>query len=197
MKTQVVILLSFIVGISCSTKSNEEEITTDRSNWDHLTELEFPEAYPTAHATEILYDEMLFQRATQSVLWSMPAMTLWYMKKGSEAQFGEGSNIFPIWKDRLNAKTLVSTPNSDVIYGMGYIDLKKDGPTVIEVPPLLQGILMTFGTDHLPMLVLLAQIKVKAENIYCFHPAMKGMSQMAILRLHLERIMCLFSGVPL
>jgi hypothetical protein len=51
---------------------------------------------------------------------------------------------------------------------------------------------MTFGTDHLPMLVLLAQIKVKAENIYCFHPAMKGMSQMAILRLHLERIMCLF-----
>jgi archaellum component FlaD/FlaE len=46
MKTQVVILLSFIVGISCSTKSNEEEITTDRSNWDHLTELEFPEAYP-------------------------------------------------------------------------------------------------------------------------------------------------------
>ena len=51
MKTQVVILLTFIVGISCSTKSNEEEITTDRSNWDHLTELEFPEAYPTAHAT--------------------------------------------------------------------------------------------------------------------------------------------------
>jgi hypothetical protein len=60
MKTQVVILLSFIVGISCSTKSNEEEITTDRSNWDHLTELEFPEAYPTEQATEILYDENAF-----------------------------------------------------------------------------------------------------------------------------------------
>ena len=149
MKTQVLILMTFIVGISCSTKSNEEEITTDRSNWDHLTELEFPEAYPTEQATEILYDEMLFQRATQSVLWSMPAMTLWYMKKGSEAQFGEGSNIFPIWKDRLNAKTLVSTPNSDVIYGMGYIDLKKDGPTVIEVPPLLQGILDDFW--HRPL----------------------------------------------
>ena len=63
------------------------------------------------------------------------------MKKGSETQFGAGSNVFPIWKDRLSAKTLVSTPNSDVIYGMGYLDLKKDGATVIEVPPNVQGIL--------------------------------------------------------
>jgi hypothetical protein len=49
------------------------------------------------------------------------------MKKGSEAQFGEGSNVFPIWKDRLSAQTLVGTPNSDVIYGMSYLDLKTDG----------------------------------------------------------------------
>jgi hypothetical protein len=71
-------------------------------------------------------------------------MALWAMKKGSEAQFGEGSNIFPIWKNRLSAETIVSTPNSDVIYGMGYLDLKKDGPTVIEVPPKLQGMLDDF-----------------------------------------------------
>ena len=31
---------------------------------------------------------MLFHRATQVVGWSLPAMTLWYMKKGSEAHFG-------------------------------------------------------------------------------------------------------------
>lgn len=71
-------------------------------------------------------------------------MTLWAMKEGSEAQFGKGYNVFPIWKDRLNAETLVSTPNSDVIYGMGHIDLKKDGPIVIEVPPALQGMLDDF-----------------------------------------------------
>ena len=38
----------------------------------------------------------------------------------------------------------MTTPNSDVIYAMGYLDLKEDGPMVIEVPPGLQGILDDF-----------------------------------------------------
>ena len=62
------------------------------------------------------------------------------MKEGSEKVFGKGYNVLPIWKERLNAKTLITTPNSDVIYALGYLDLKEDGPMVIEVPPGLQGI---------------------------------------------------------
>jgi len=118
-------------------------------HWTQLREMPFPENYPTEESVEVLYDEMLFHRATQVVLWSLPAMTLWAMKKGSEAEFGEGSNVFPIWKDRLSAETMVSTPNSDLVYGMGYLDLQKDGPTVIEVPPKLQGILDDFW--HRPL----------------------------------------------
>jgi hypothetical protein len=123
--------------------------SADRGRWDELRQLPFPNNYPTKQAVEVLYDEMLFHRATQVVLWSLPAMTLWAMKKGSEAEFGVGSNVFPIWKDRLTAETLVSTPNSDLVYGMGYLDLKQDGPTVIEVPPKLQGILDDFW--HRPL----------------------------------------------
>ena len=119
-------------------------ISNDESRWDTLRSLPFPENYPTETTADRLHDEMLFHRSTQVVLWSLPAMTLWAMKKGSEAQFGEGSHVFPIWKDRLSAETLVSTPNSDVIYAMGYLDLKKDGPTVIDVPPKLQGMLDDF-----------------------------------------------------
>lgn len=115
-----------------------------QSGWDELRQLPFPENYPTEESVERLYDEMLFHRATQVVLWSLPAMTLWAMKKGSEAQFGEGSNVLTIWKDRLTAETLVSTPNSDLIYAMGYLDLAADGPTVIEVPPRLLGMLDDF-----------------------------------------------------
>ena len=118
-------------------------------HWDDLQELPFHENYPTKESTERLYDEMLFHRSTQVLQWSLPAMTLWAMKKGSEKQFGEGSHVFPIWKDRLTSDTLVSTPNCDVIYGMGYLDLKKDGPTVIEVPPKLQGMLDDFW--HRPL----------------------------------------------
>jgi len=121
----------------------------DTGRWAELRDLPFPGSFPTEEAARILNDEMLFQRASQAVLWSLPAMTLWSMKKGSEAEFGAGSNVFPIWKDRLTSDTIVSTPNSDVIYGMGYLDLKRDGPTVIEVPPKLQGILDDFW--HRPL----------------------------------------------
>lgn len=150
MKTKLLAALILIGLYSCSNRSEQDlPNKKDVSHWETLINAEFPESYPTEEAVNILHDEIIFQRASQSVLWSMPAMTLWYMKKGSEAQFGEGSNILPIWKDRLNSKTLVSTPNSDVIYAMGYIDLQKDGPTVIEVPPLLQGILDDFW--HRPL----------------------------------------------
>jgi hypothetical protein len=123
------------------------EVNMEKStakNWQKLRDLPFPDNYPTAEASQRLYDEMLFQRACQVVLWSMPAMSVYAMKKGSEAVFGGGSNVLVIWKDRLDPKTLISTPNSDVIYALGYIDLHKDGPTVVEVPPKQQGILDDF-----------------------------------------------------
>ena len=86
----------------------------------------------------------MFQRAVQTYLWALPALNMYGMKEGSEKTFGKGYNVLPIFKKRLNAKTLITTPNSDVIYALGYLDLKEDGPMVIEVPPGLQGILDDF-----------------------------------------------------
>ena len=116
----------------------------EQKHWDELRNLPFPENYPTAETAQKLHDEMLFQRACQVVLWSLLAVSVYSMKKGSEEAFGAGGNVLVVWKDRLSAETKVSTPNSDVIYAMGYVDLKQDGPTVIEVPPKQQGILDDF-----------------------------------------------------
>ena len=92
----------------------------------------------------MLKRELLFERAVQAYLWALPALNMYGMKEGSEKVFGKGYNVLPIFKERLNAKTLITTPNSDVIYALGYLDLKEDGPMVIEVPPGLQGILDDF-----------------------------------------------------
>ena len=112
--------------------------------WGQLANLPCPENYPTRQSSQVLLDELMFQRAVQVYLWALPAMNLYGMKEGSERIFGKGYNVLPVFKRRLNAKTLVTTPNSDVIYAMGYLDLKEDGPLVIEVPPKLQGLLDDF-----------------------------------------------------
>jgi hypothetical protein len=98
---------------------------------------------------QALNDELMFQRATQLYLWALPSLNMYAMKEASEAKFGKGYNVLPIFKDRLNAKTLITTPNSDVIYALGYVDL-KDGPIVIEAPQRLQGIIDDFRQRPIP-----------------------------------------------
>ncbi|MFO0844558.1 MAG: DUF1254 domain-containing protein [Gemmataceae bacterium] len=119
-------------------------------HFDDLAGLKFEEGRPTKEAAQTLRDELLFQRATQTYLWALPLLNTIGMKAGSQKKFGEGYNVFPVWKKRLDAKTLITTPNSDVIYAMTFLDLGKDGPIVFEAPPKMQGILLDFWQRPIP-----------------------------------------------
>lgn len=114
------------------------------SHYDQLATTPFKDGYVEKKNSQPLLDELFFERAVQTYLWAQPALNMYGMKEGSEKTFGKGYNVLPMFKKRLNAKTLITTPNSDVIYALGYLDLKEDGPMVIEVPPGLQGILDDF-----------------------------------------------------
>lgn len=121
------------------------------SRFDDLANSPFTENRPGNETAQMLRDELLFQRGTQAYLWALPLINTLGMKTGSESAFGAGYNVLPIWKKRLDAKTLVTTPNSDVIYAMSYVDLGKDGPLVFEAPPMLQGILLDFWQRPIPV----------------------------------------------
>jgi hypothetical protein len=122
-----------------------------KDHFDKMANLPFKENRPTKETAQTLRDELLFQRATQTYLWALPLINTLGMKIGSEKVFGAGYNVLPVWKKRLDAKTLVTTPNSDVIYAMSYVDLGKDGPLVFEAPPQLQGILLDFWQRPIPV----------------------------------------------
>nr|WP_199043161.1 DUF1254 domain-containing protein [Dyella sp. ASV24] len=111
---------------------------------DVLANAPFEGDYPTKQSADLLRDELFFQRAVQVYLWALPAINIYAMKEGSEKVYGAGYNVLPVWKERLNAKTKVTTPNSDCLYAMGYVNLGKDGPIVVEVPPKNQGIFDDF-----------------------------------------------------
>ena len=114
------------------------------SRYEQLANAAYTGGTLSADAAATLKDELTFQQAVQVYLWALPSLNMYGMKEGSEKAFGKGYNVLPVFKDRLNAKTLITTPNSDVLYALGYLDLKEDGPMVIEVPPGLQGILDDF-----------------------------------------------------
>ncbi len=137
------------ITVACSIIAGIAQAQTSR--FDELANATFSENRPTNETALVLREELLFQRATQAYLWALPLINTLGMKIGSESTFGAGYNILPIWKKRLDAKTLVTTPNSDVIYAMSYVDLAKDGPLVFEAPPMLQGILLDFWQRPIPV----------------------------------------------
>ncbi|OHC34705.1 MAG: hypothetical protein A2Y50_03520 [Pseudomonadales bacterium RIFCSPLOWO2_12_59_9] len=149
MKTGTSLLLTAFSALAMSGLATQA--VAQNSRFDELANLPFAENRPTPESAQTLRDELLFQRATQTYLWALPLINTLGMKNGSEKVFGAGYNVLPIWKQRLDAKTLVTTPNSDVIYAMSYVDLGKDGPLVFEAPPNLQGILLDFWQRPIPV----------------------------------------------
>jgi hypothetical protein len=93
---------------------------------------------------EAMRDELYYQRAVHTYMTMLPALNTIGMKDGSEAIFGKGYNVLPIWKERMDARTWVPTPNADVIYSMSYLDLKEAGPLVVAAPPNVIGMFTDF-----------------------------------------------------
>jgi hypothetical protein len=96
------------------------------------------------HEAESLRDELFYQRAIHAYMTMLPALNTIGMRDGSEAAFGKGYNVLPIWKDRMDARTWVPTPNADVIYSMSYLDLKETGPLVVAAPRDVIGMFTDF-----------------------------------------------------
>jgi len=142
------ILLSTAIG---ATTAFTAPVSAQEARFDALNALPFTQNRATPETAQTLLDELEFQQATQAYLWALPLINTLGMKFGSEKAFGAGYQVLPIWKDRLDPKTLVTTPNSDVLYAMGYADMSETGPLVMEAPPNLQGILLDFWQRPIPV----------------------------------------------
>jgi hypothetical protein len=102
--------------------------------------LEFPGGYPTEETVQKVYDELDLQRATQLYLDMYPALSSHGIMKGWVRDFGmhESSQI-NVTANRLDSSALILTGNTESLYALVVFDLKKDGPTVFEVPPGVMG----------------------------------------------------------
>jgi hypothetical protein len=102
--------------------------------------LEFPGGYPTEETAQKVFDEMDLQRATQLYLDMYPALSAHGLMKGWVRDLGmSDSSHISVTADRLDSSALVLTGNTESLYAFTVFDLKKDGPTVFEVPPGVMG----------------------------------------------------------
>ena len=102
--------------------------------------LEFPGGYPTEDTSRKVFDELDLQRATQLYVDMYPALSAHGLMKGwvRDLDMRDSSHI-SVTADRLDSSALVLTGNTESLYAFVVFDLKKDGPTVFEVPPGVMG----------------------------------------------------------
>jgi hypothetical protein len=102
--------------------------------------LEFPGGYPTEETAQKIFDELDLQRATQLYLDMYPALSAHGLMKGWVRDLGmEDSSHIRVTANRLDSSALVLTGNTESLYAFIVFDLKRDGPTVFEVPPGVMG----------------------------------------------------------
>ena len=126
----------FVIHVSPALAQNETPPPLVRQLYDGN--------WPSEEEAQELRDELYYQRAIHAYMTMLPALNVIGMRDGSEAAFGKGYNVLPIWKDRMDARAWVPTPNADVIYSMSYLDLKETGPLVVAAPAGVIGMFTDF-----------------------------------------------------
>ena len=116
--------------------------------------LEFKQGYPTKDTIRKVYDLRDRQRATQAYLDFMSAMSMWSVFENMIRDYKQTKpgdvGVF-VYQGKGKAAAIGLTYNTESIYATAWIDTKLDGPTVIEVPPNVLGIVddgfMRYVTD--------------------------------------------------
>ena len=97
--------------------------------------LEFSDGFPTQTTAELLYDHLDFLRGVEAFLSGVPAASLEAMRIGMTELGVDACHKVAIVDDLLDSNPLFLTGNTDTVYASGILDLERDGPTVVEIPP--------------------------------------------------------------
>lgn len=97
--------------------------------------LEFFDGIPTKKTAALLYDNLDYIRGVETFLNGLPAASLEALRRGQASLGGKNYNQVMIFDKLMDSNALFLTGNTDTVYCSSFIDLKKDGPMVIEIPP--------------------------------------------------------------
>ena len=98
--------------------------------------------YPDDATTRKVYDNLDASRALQAYLLAIPIVNQVSMRATLQ-EFGPINRTDVIWENLVDSKTVELTANDNTIYSFIWLDTKK-GPLVVEVPPMVLGLIDNF-----------------------------------------------------
>jgi hypothetical protein len=107
-----------------------------------IGDLKLNYGYPDDETTKKVYDNLDASRALQAYLFGIHIVNQVGMRK-TLSSFGPVNQTDVIWEDLVDPRTVELTANDNTIYSFIWIDTKK-GPLVVEVPPMVLGLIDDF-----------------------------------------------------
>ena len=114
---------------------NTETLKTRSGNF------EFKNGYPVGDTAQRLLDLQKFNRAVEVYLTQIMPVSEIALRQGLRAFGATKPTQVVIWENLMDAQTVLLTANAETVYAISHLDLKADGPTVIEAPPHMLGFL--------------------------------------------------------
>lgn len=111
------------------------KITTPDRVDTRIGELRFEDGVPTLDTTARLFDHLDFMRGVEVFLNCVPAASLEGLRRGMVELGRDACHKAAITDKLLDSNPLLLTGNTDTVYALVMLDIERDGPTVIEVPP--------------------------------------------------------------
>jgi hypothetical protein len=106
-----------------------------------IGKLEFFDGVPTDTTINSLYDNLDRMRGVEVYLNNQGAGSLNAMRAGNAGIGADSSNKVTISEQLLKPESLYLTGNTSTLYALTYLDLKAEGPLVVELPPGMLGFL--------------------------------------------------------
>ena len=111
--------------------------------------LEYFDGVATPDTVSNVYDYLDRSRAVEVFLNSIPTMSMEAIRVGQAAAGADTSNKVCLFDTLMDSTSLVLTGNTSTMYAIGWLDLEADGPTVVDLPSGMLGILDDMGFLYL------------------------------------------------
>ena len=100
-----------------------------------LGALEFFDGMPTDATASTLLDHLTFLRGVEVFLNTVQVASLEAARIGLGEVGATAANKVVVYDDLMDSNSLFLTGNTDTVYALSILELDRDGPTVVEIPP--------------------------------------------------------------
>jgi hypothetical protein len=137
--TFISVFLSPLIATAQVSQDVLDSISTPNEVETSIGTLKFLDGAPLPETAEKVYDYLDTTRAMDTFLKGQPAASLVQLIKGAHSLGAVEAHEVALFGELMNSKSLFLTGNTSTVYAMPDLDLKRDGPTVVEVPDGLLG----------------------------------------------------------